>query len=115
MALLLARWANEGIGSATHAAPIANKINPVRVFIIGSTISERAPPAPYPANSTTFHTKPQGYDSKLNNAELEHRGDVLDPESVQCVRAKSGKIVEIWLAATKLLTATKVAREMQAR
>jgi CubicO group peptidase (beta-lactamase class C family) len=36
-------------------------------------------------------------------------------ESVRCVRAKSGKIVEIWLAATKLLPATKVAREMQAR
>jgi CubicO group peptidase (beta-lactamase class C family) len=36
-------------------------------------------------------------------------------ESVRCRRAKSGKIVEIWLAATKLLPAAKVAREMEAR
>jgi len=31
------------------------------------------------------------------------------------VRAKSGKIVEIWLGATKLLPATKVAREIETR
>lgn len=36
-------------------------------------------------------------------------------EPVRCVRAKSGKIVEIWFAATKLLPAAKVAREMEAR
>jgi len=36
-------------------------------------------------------------------------------EPVRCVRAKSGKIVEIWLAATKLLPAAKVAREIEAR
>jgi len=36
-------------------------------------------------------------------------------EPVCCVRAKSGKIVEIWLAATKLLPAAKVAREMEVR
>jgi CubicO group peptidase (beta-lactamase class C family) len=36
-------------------------------------------------------------------------------EPVRCVRAKSGKIVAIWLAATKLLPAAKVAREMEAR
>ncbi|MFL5085450.1 MAG: serine hydrolase domain-containing protein [Xanthobacteraceae bacterium] len=36
-------------------------------------------------------------------------------EPVRCIRAKSGKIVEIWLAATKLLPAAKVAREMEAR
>jgi len=36
-------------------------------------------------------------------------------EPVRCVRAQSGKIVEIWLGATKLLPATKVARELEAR
>jgi len=36
-------------------------------------------------------------------------------EPVRCVRAKSGRIVEIWLAGTKLLPAAKVAREMKAR
>ena len=36
-------------------------------------------------------------------------------EPVRCARAKSGKIVEIWLAATKLLPGAKVAREMEAR
>jgi CubicO group peptidase (beta-lactamase class C family) len=36
-------------------------------------------------------------------------------EPVRCVRTKSGKIVEIWLAATKLLPAAKVAREMEVR
>jgi len=36
-------------------------------------------------------------------------------EPVRCARAKSGKIVEIWLGASKLLPATKVAREIEAR
>jgi CubicO group peptidase (beta-lactamase class C family) len=36
-------------------------------------------------------------------------------EPVRCVRAKSGKIVEIWLAASKLLPGPKLARELQAR
>lgn len=36
-------------------------------------------------------------------------------EPVRCVRAKSGKIVEIWLAATKLLPGPKLARELEAR
>ena len=36
-------------------------------------------------------------------------------EPVRCVRDKSGKIVEIWLAASKYLPAAKVAREMEAR
>jgi CubicO group peptidase (beta-lactamase class C family) len=36
-------------------------------------------------------------------------------EPVRCARMKSGKIAEIWLAATKLLPAAKVAREMEAR
>jgi hypothetical protein len=40
-------------------------------------------------------------------------GDYGEP--VRCVRAKSGKIVAIWFAATKLLPAAKVAREMEAR
>lgn len=36
-------------------------------------------------------------------------------EGVRCVRAKSGKITEVWLAATRLLPAARVAREMEAR
>jgi len=36
-------------------------------------------------------------------------------EPVRCVRARSGKIVELWLGATKFLPAAKVAREMQVR
>lgn len=36
-------------------------------------------------------------------------------EPLHCVRAQSGKIVEIWLGATKLLPATKVARKLEAR
>ena len=36
-------------------------------------------------------------------------------EPVRCVRGKSGRIAEIWLAATRLLPAAKVAREMEAR
>jgi len=36
-------------------------------------------------------------------------------EQVRCVRAKSGEIVELWLAATQFLPAAKVAREMEAR
>jgi len=36
-------------------------------------------------------------------------------EPVRCVRAKSGKIVEVWLGATKFLPAARVAREMEAR
>jgi len=34
---------------------------------------------------------------------------------VRCTRAKSGKITEIQLAGTRLLSAAKVAREMEAR
>jgi len=36
-------------------------------------------------------------------------------EPVRRVRAKSGRITELWLAATKLLPAAKIAREMEAR
>src|SRR5215510_7805160 len=36
-------------------------------------------------------------------------------EPVRCVRAKSGKIIEMWLGATKFLPAARVAREMEAR
>jgi CubicO group peptidase (beta-lactamase class C family) len=36
-------------------------------------------------------------------------------EKVACVRAKSGRIIEVWLGGSKLLPATKVAREMEAR
>jgi CubicO group peptidase (beta-lactamase class C family) len=36
-------------------------------------------------------------------------------EPVRCVRDKSGKIVEIWLAATKLVPGPKLAGELQAR
>jgi CubicO group peptidase (beta-lactamase class C family) len=36
-------------------------------------------------------------------------------EKVACVRATSGKITEVWLGGSKLLPATKVAREMEAR
>jgi CubicO group peptidase (beta-lactamase class C family) len=36
-------------------------------------------------------------------------------EPVRCVRGKSGKIAEIWLAATKLLPAPELARELRAR
>lgn len=36
-------------------------------------------------------------------------------EPVRCVRAKSGRIVEMWLGATQFLPAAKVAREMEAR
>jgi len=36
-------------------------------------------------------------------------------EPVRCVRGKSGKINEIWLAATKLVPAPELARELQAR
>jgi len=36
-------------------------------------------------------------------------------EAVRCVRGKSGRIVEIWLAAGKFLPAGRVAREMEAR
>jgi CubicO group peptidase (beta-lactamase class C family) len=36
-------------------------------------------------------------------------------EPVRCVRAKSGRITEVWLGASKLLPAAKVAREMEAR
>lgn len=36
-------------------------------------------------------------------------------EPVRCVRAKSGRITEVWLGGGKLLPAAKVAREMEAR
>ena len=36
-------------------------------------------------------------------------------EPVRCVRARSGKITEVWLSASKLLPAAKVAHEMEAR
>src|SRR5207247_5945918 len=36
-------------------------------------------------------------------------------EPVRCVRAKSGKITEIWLGATKFLPADRVARELTTR
>jgi hypothetical protein len=36
-------------------------------------------------------------------------------EPVRCVRAASGEIVEIWLAATKLLPGLELAREMEMR
>jgi CubicO group peptidase (beta-lactamase class C family) len=36
-------------------------------------------------------------------------------EPVHCVRAKSGRILEIWLAGTKLLPAPKLARELETR
>jgi hypothetical protein len=36
-------------------------------------------------------------------------------EPVRCVRAKSGRLTEVWLAATRLLPAARVAREIEAR
>jgi hypothetical protein len=36
-------------------------------------------------------------------------------EPVRCVRAKSGRIIEIWLAATKLVPGPTLARELTAR
>jgi CubicO group peptidase (beta-lactamase class C family) len=36
-------------------------------------------------------------------------------EPVRCVRAKSGRITEVWLGATQLLPAARVAREIEAR
>ena len=36
-------------------------------------------------------------------------------EPVRCVRARYGKITEVWLGASKLLPAARVAREMEAR
>jgi CubicO group peptidase (beta-lactamase class C family) len=36
-------------------------------------------------------------------------------EPVRCVRTKTGRIVEVWLGASRLLPAAKVAREMEAR
>jgi hypothetical protein len=36
-------------------------------------------------------------------------------EAVRCVRTRSGKIVEIWLAATKLVSGPALARELEAR
>jgi hypothetical protein len=42
-------------------------------------------------------------------------GDANHGEPVRCVRARSGKIVEVWLGASKYLPAARVAREMTAR
>ena len=36
-------------------------------------------------------------------------------EPVRCVRGRTGKITELWLAGSKLLPAGKLAREMEAR
>jgi hypothetical protein len=36
-------------------------------------------------------------------------------EPVRCVRTKTGRIVELWLGASRLLPAAKVAREMEVR
>jgi CubicO group peptidase (beta-lactamase class C family) len=36
-------------------------------------------------------------------------------EPVRCVRAKSGRITEVWLGASQMLPAARVAREMEAR